>query len=152
MTRKEIQSAIAYANYYALKHKLLRPYEIHIDSLDEIDINLLNEIVDDSMVRFNYNGQSVSVYQMKEYLGYGVKVNKIDENSVPYQIYQANKAIQNNNLLAPRVINVRDVNVLNKEILDRIIDPDMINFNINGFVFSLSDIKYYLGLSNRRGR
>ncbi len=152
MTRKEIQSAIAYANYYALKHKLLRPYEIHIDSLDEIDINLLNEIVDDSMVRFNYNGQSVSVYQMKEYLGYGVKVNKIDENSVPYQIYQANKAIQNNNLLAPRVINVRDVNVLTKEILDSIIDPDMIKFNINGFVFSVSDIKYYLGLSNRRGR
>ena len=152
MTRKEIQSAIAYANYYALKHKLLRPYEIHIDSLDEIDINLLNEIVDDSMVRFNYNGQSVSVYQMKEYLGYGVKVNKIDENSVPYQIYQANKAIQNNNLLAPRVINVRDVIILNKEILDRIIDPDMIKFNINGFVFSVSYIKYYLGLSNRRGR
>lgn len=152
MTRKEIQFAIAYANYYALKHKLLRPYEIHIDSLDKIDINLLNEIVDDSMVRFNYNGHSVSVYQMKEYLGYGVKVNKLDENSVPYQIYQANKAIQNNNLLAPRVINVRDVNVLTKDILDSIIDPGMIKFNINGFVYSVSDIKYYLGLSDRRGR
>ncbi len=152
MTRKEIQYAIAKANYYVLKGKLLRPYEIHIDSLDEIDINLLCEIVDDSMVRFNYNGQSISVYQMKEYLGYGVKVNKIDENSVPYQIYQANMAIQNNNLLAPRVINVRDVNDLTKDILDSIVDPDMIKFNINGFVYSVSDIKYYLGLSNRRGR
>lgn len=152
MTRKEIQSAIAYANYYALKHKLLRPYEIHIDSLDEIDINLLNEIVDDSMVRFNYNGQCVPVLEMKENLGCGVKVNKVDENSVSYQIYQANKAIQNNNLLAPRVINVRDVNDLTKDILDSIIDPWMIKFNINGFVYSVADIKYYLGLSDRRGR
>ena len=104
------------------------------------------------MVRFNYNGQNVPVLKMKEYLGYGVKVNKVDKNSVPYQIYQANKAIQNNNLLAPRVINVRDVNVLTKEILDSIIDPDMIKFNINGFVYSVADIKYYLGLSDRRGR
>ena len=152
MTRKEIQSAIAKANYYVLKGKLLRPYEIHIDSLDEIDINLLNEIVDDSMVRFNYNGQSVSVLEMKENLGCGVKVKKVDENSVPYQIYQANKAIQNNNLLAPRLINVRDVNDLTKEILDSIIDPCMIKFNINGFVYSVADIKYYLELSDRRGR
>lgn len=152
MTRKEIQKEIAKANYYALKGKLLRPYEIHIDSLDEIDVNLLSEIVNDSMVRFNYNGQNVPVLKMKEYLGYGVKVNKVDKNSVPYQIYQANKAIQNNNLLAPRVITVRDVNVLTKEILDSIIDPDMIKFNINGFVYSVSDIKYYLGLSDRRER
>ena len=152
MTRKEIRAAIAQANYYVLKGKLLRPYEIHIDSLDEIDINLLSEIVDDSMVRFNYNGQSISVYQMKEYLGSGVKVNKVDKNNVQYQIYQVNKAIQNNNLLAPRVINVRDINDLTQDILDSIVDPDMIKFNINGFVYSVSDIKYYLGLSNRRGR
>lgn len=152
MTRKEIRDAIAYANYHGMRGELLRPYEINIDSLDEIDINLLNEIVDDSMVRFNYNGQNVPVLKTKEYLGYGVKVNKVDKNSVPYQIYQANKAIQNNNLLAPRVITVRDVNVLTKDILDSIIDPDMIKFNINGFVYSVADIKYYLGLSDRRGR
>lgn len=150
MTRKEIQSAIAYANYHSMRGELLRPYEIHIDSLDEVDINLLSEIVDDSMVRFNYNGQSISVYQMKEYLGYGVKVNKVD--NIQYQIYQANKAIQNNNLLAPRVINIRDINDLTKDILDSIVDPDMIKFNINGFVYSIADINYYLGLNDRRGR
>lgn len=56
MTRKEIQSAIAQANYHGMRGDLLRPYEIHIDSLDEVDINLLSEIADDLMVRLNYNG------------------------------------------------------------------------------------------------
>ena len=152
MTRKEIQYAIAQANYHGMRGDLLRPYEIHIDSLDEVDIYLLSEIADDSMVRFNYNGQSISVYQMKEYLGYGVKVNKVNKNNVHYQIYQVNKAIQNNNFLVLIVINTRDVNDLTKDILDSIIDPDMIKFNINGFVYSVADIKCYLGLSDRRER